>query len=201
MHLTLKDYPGAVRTQYGDDRRQLYIWTLPHEDAGAVILLHTVQTGEVTPGTSYRSRRALDADLPKAAKAYGLAKMPPVPTMPKRGRYRHHKGDRYDVVGVARSSETLEHFVVYREVGGSGNLWVRPHAEFTSEVAPGVLRFVPMSDWLITLTGPSGSRPLHQTEDEASARSQFTLLSAAILPGETITLRKPDGQPSASVTK
>ncbi len=49
------------------------------------------------------------------------------------GRYRHFKGDEYDVVGVARHSETGEWLVVYRPVTGDGTLWVRP-AMFTETI-------------------------------------------------------------------
>ena len=42
-----------------------------------------------------------------------------------RGWYRHYRGGRYEVLGVARQSETLEELVVYRR-DGSDELWVRP---------------------------------------------------------------------------
>ncbi len=46
----------------------------------------------------------------------------------KKGRYRHFKGNMYEVVGVAKHSETLEEMVVYRALYGEGGLWVRPAA-------------------------------------------------------------------------
>jgi hypothetical protein len=49
------------------------------------------------------------------------------------GRYRHYKGNEYEVVGVARHSETLEELVVYRELYGDGGLWVRPRAMFEGD--------------------------------------------------------------------
>lgn len=45
-------------------------------------------------------------------------------TDPAPGPYRHFKGGRYELLGVARHSETEERLVVYRAVDGS--LWVRP---------------------------------------------------------------------------
>ena len=42
------------------------------------------------------------------------------------GRYRHFKGNEYQVLGVARHSETEEEMVVYRALYGEGGLWV-PH--------------------------------------------------------------------------
>lgn len=50
------------------------------------------------------------------------------------GRYRHFKGNEYEVVGVATHSETHEPLVVYRPLYGEGGLWVRPLAMFTETV-------------------------------------------------------------------
>jgi hypothetical protein len=50
------------------------------------------------------------------------------------GRYRHYKGCDYEVIGVARHSETEEELVVYRTLYGDGSLWVRPLAMFTGKV-------------------------------------------------------------------
>ena len=44
----------------------------------------------------------------------------------KLGRYRHFKGNEYEVVGIARHSETMQPMVVYRALYGEGGLWVRP---------------------------------------------------------------------------
>jgi len=50
------------------------------------------------------------------------------------GRYRHYKGQEYEVMGVARDSETEEEFVVYRALYGEGALWIRPAAMFVESV-------------------------------------------------------------------
>jgi hypothetical protein len=50
------------------------------------------------------------------------------------GRYRHYKGKDYEVIGVARHSETAELFVVYRALYGERGLWVRPAAMFLDTV-------------------------------------------------------------------
>ena len=44
----------------------------------------------------------------------------------KIGTYRHFKGNEYEIVGIAKHSETLEPMVVYRALYGEGGLWVRP---------------------------------------------------------------------------
>jgi hypothetical protein len=50
------------------------------------------------------------------------------------GRYRHYKGNEYDVLGVVRHSETLEAFVLYRPLDNDTGLWVRPYTMFFEEV-------------------------------------------------------------------
>jgi hypothetical protein len=50
------------------------------------------------------------------------------------GKYRHYKGKEYEVIGIAKHSETLEELVVYRALYGNFDLWVRPAKMFTEEV-------------------------------------------------------------------
>ena len=42
------------------------------------------------------------------------------------GRYRHFKGNEYQVLMIAKHSETCEDMVVYRALYGEGDVWVRP---------------------------------------------------------------------------
>jgi len=42
------------------------------------------------------------------------------------GKYKHYKGKEYQVIGMARNSETLEEMVVYKQLYGDFGLWVRP---------------------------------------------------------------------------
>jgi hypothetical protein len=58
-------------------------------------------------------------------------------TMMKPGRYRHYKGKDYEVLGVARHSETEEEYVVYRQLYGAGGLWIRPLEMFLESVTIG----------------------------------------------------------------
>lgn len=60
-------------------------------------------------------------------------------TEPKLGRYRHFKGNMYEVIGIARHSETEEDFVVYKALWdvpeyGRNSLWVRPKSMFLETI-------------------------------------------------------------------
>ena len=50
------------------------------------------------------------------------------------GKYRHFKGNEYEVIGIARHSETDEAMVVYRPLYGEGGLWVRPASMWNETV-------------------------------------------------------------------
>ncbi|MBI3589106.1 MAG: DUF1653 domain-containing protein [Candidatus Liptonbacteria bacterium] len=52
----------------------------------------------------------------------------------KLGKYRHFKGNEYEVIGVAKHSETLGEFVVYRALYGNRGLWVRSKEMFLENV-------------------------------------------------------------------
>ncbi|MDC8785938.1 DUF1653 domain-containing protein [Roseateles koreensis] len=65
------------------------------------------------------------------------------------GRYRHYKGGTYEVIGVARHSETQEPLVIYRPLYNDSGLWARPHAMFFGnlEIAgETVARFTPTDE-------------------------------------------------------
>ena len=59
--------------------------------------------------------------------------LPPLPATPL-GRYRHYKGGEYELIGVARHSESTEPMVVYRPLYDDSGWWVRPHAMFFETV-------------------------------------------------------------------
>lgn len=61
--------------------------------------------------------------------------------MIKTGRYRHFKGNEYEVLFVAKHSETLEEMVVYRALYGEGSVWVRPAAMWEEEIERDGKRF------------------------------------------------------------
>ena len=50
------------------------------------------------------------------------------------GIYRHFKGNEYELLYVARHSETLEPMVVYRALYGERGIWVRPAAMWNERV-------------------------------------------------------------------
>ncbi len=64
------------------------------------------------------------------------------------GLYRHYKGNIYEVLTVARHSETLEEMVIYRSVT-DGKCWARPLSMWNEHVKTGngiVLRFAPIEN-------------------------------------------------------
>ena len=65
----------------------------------------------------------------------------------KPGIYRHFKGNLYELIGVAKHSETLEEMVVYRAMYGEKGLWVRPAGMWNEEITRDgktVRRFTPV---------------------------------------------------------
>ena len=50
------------------------------------------------------------------------------------GRYRHFKGNEYEVIGIARHSEDESPMVVYRALYGDGGIWVRPASMWNETV-------------------------------------------------------------------
>lgn len=66
--------------------------------------------------------------------------------MLKVGKYLHYKGHEYEVMGVAKHSETQELLVVYRALYGEHGLWVRPIEMFDGVLEDGRKRFVYMGD-------------------------------------------------------
>lgn len=52
----------------------------------------------------------------------------------KPGKYRHYKNLNYEVIGIARHSETLEKLVIYKALYGEKGFWVRPLEMFTELV-------------------------------------------------------------------
>ncbi len=73
----------------------------------------------------------------------------------KRGVYRHFKGNLYQLLDVARHSETGEKMVIYRALYGERGLWVRPSA---------------MWDEVIERDGRQYRRFTYVADDEATAR-------------------------------
>ena len=52
----------------------------------------------------------------------------------KLGKYRHFKGNEYEVIALAKHSETGESMVVYRALYGDGGVWVRPASMWNDTV-------------------------------------------------------------------
>lgn len=90
--------------------------------------------------------------------------------MPKPGRYRHYKGQDYQVLGIAKHSETNEQLVVYRYLYGDQGLSVRPvemfleSVEMGGEVIPRFSYIGPMVSGTGALNESGSSEPVGRTE-------------------------------------
>lgn len=50
------------------------------------------------------------------------------------GRFRHYGGGEYEVICMARHSETCEELVVYRQIDKDTGFWVRPYTMFFEQI-------------------------------------------------------------------
>ena len=50
------------------------------------------------------------------------------------GKYRHFKGNEYEVTAIAKHSETEEIFVVYKALYGDCSVWIRPASMWNETV-------------------------------------------------------------------
>lgn len=75
----------------------------------------------------------------------------------KLGKYRHFKGQEYEVLGIVRHSETLEEHILYRALYGNFDLWIRPKNMFFEKVLQNGIE-KPRFEYL----GPSSSSLLRE---------------------------------------
>jgi hypothetical protein len=52
----------------------------------------------------------------------------------KKGKYKHYKGNFYEVIDLVRHSEDESVLVLYRPLYGERKLWVRPYDMFIEKV-------------------------------------------------------------------
>ena len=65
------------------------------------------------------------------------------------GKYRHFKGQQYEVIDIVKHSETQEEMVLYKALYGEYGLWVRPlpmFAEIIERDGKQIARFEKISD-------------------------------------------------------
>lgn len=89
--------------------------------------------------------------------------------LPKKGIYRHFKGNRYELQGFARHSETLETMVIYRALYGEYGLWVRPLSMWSEEIerdGEHYIRFMPEEEYLNQQLKKTPDHPQMNTESE-----------------------------------
>lgn len=68
---------------------------------------------------------------------------------PRAGKYKHFKGNEYELLYIAKHSETMEEMVVYRALYGEGGVWVRPLSMWSESVkhcGVTMLRFTPIDE-------------------------------------------------------
>ena len=61
---------------------------------------------------------------------------------PEKGTYRHFKGGRYELICIAKHSETEEEMVVYRALYGDRGVWVRPLSMWNDEIERGGVKYI-----------------------------------------------------------
>jgi len=44
----------------------------------------------------------------------------------KKGKYKHFKGNVYELLFIAKHSETMEDMVIYRSINDESKIWERP---------------------------------------------------------------------------
>jgi hypothetical protein len=54
-------------------------------------------------------------------------------SIPK-GKYRHYKGGLYEVIGIAKHSESMDDMVIYKALYGDFGIWVRPLEMFIEDI-------------------------------------------------------------------
>jgi len=72
--------------------------------------------------------------------------------LPKKGIYRHFKGNRYELLDFAKHSETTELMVIYRALYGDNDLWVRPLSMWNERIERDgrtFTRFLPEEEYLM----------------------------------------------------
>lgn len=116
---------AEITHQYPDREVRLSFYFAILEDDEPVSNVHTQLLWATPDDLTRLDFCPADTGLvARLAAAYGI----------RPGRYRHFKGKEYQVLALARHSETLEPMTVYRSLSGEGAIWVRPALMFSETV-------------------------------------------------------------------
>ncbi len=61
--------------------------------------------------------------------------------IPRYAIFRHYKGNLYEVLAIAKDTETEEPIVIYQDIEKRGIIWARPASMWFDDVGVGVRRF------------------------------------------------------------
>ena len=122
-------YDGS--TVYDVNNNYVNIQIPPHGTRILVLTNGEAPEALETPDTTTVTKSETAAPASESAVSESAETQPkPLPEVGTPGKYRHFKGGEYELICIAKDSETSEELVIYKELSGEGNIWARPSAIF-----------------------------------------------------------------------